>query len=68
MEFKWNTHLASKKFEAKVLAKRWSNLIYNTTPKFREWLTINHVIYVTFSKVKNYEMITSNFANQELTW
>jgi hypothetical protein len=32
--------------QAKVLAKRGFYQVYNTIPKFKEWLTINYVVNV----------------------
>jgi hypothetical protein len=35
-----------RQFGAKVLARKRSNAIYNTIPKFQKWLTINCVVNV----------------------
>ncbi len=61
---------------AGVLAKRGSRIVYNTIPKSQKWLMINCAINVdgsvlsgsTYSKQKNYAMITSNNANQKHVW
>jgi hypothetical protein len=61
---------------ARVLAKRDSQIIYNTIPKSQKWLMINCVVNVdgsillgsTYSEQKDYAMITSNNANQEHVW
>ncbi len=44
----WNINEIDIQFgrqsNAKVLVRRGSNVIYNTIPKSKEWLTINYVI------------------------
>jgi hypothetical protein len=46
MEFKWNKDLGEIIVGARVLAKKGSQHVYNTTLRSKEWLIINCVVDV----------------------
>ncbi len=55
MELWWDSKIqAGRQSRAKVIAKKGSHQVYNTIPKFKEWLTINCEVNVVGGSIPRF--------------